>query len=86
MRGYLKVTALLWLFTGFITTGIASTDIEATLKSVDQSIRMRQYEQAAKLLNPLLFQNNATAQFRMAGLYRVGKGVKQDNDKAIQLY
>ena len=86
MYKFLKVTALLWLFTGFITNGIASTDIDITLKSVDKSIRMRQYEQAVGLLKPLLIQNNATAQFRMAGLYRVGKGVKQDHDKARELY
>lgn len=86
MQGYLKVIVLLWLFTGFLNTGIASTATDTTLKAVDQSIRMRQYEQAVKLLNPLLMENNATAQYRMAGLYRVGKGVKQDSDKARELY
>ncbi len=86
MSGYIKVTTLIWLLTGILSSGFASTDTDSTLNAVDQSIRMRQYEKAVKQLTPLLRQNNATAQYLMAGLYRAGKGVEQDQLKASELY
>ncbi len=65
---------------------VALANTERTLAAVDKSIRLRDYQQAVQLLKPLLKQRDATAQFRMAGLYRAGKGVKQDADKARDLY
>ncbi|MEE8380123.1 MAG: ankyrin repeat domain-containing protein, partial [Gammaproteobacteria bacterium] len=62
------------------------SDIKTTLKAVDKSIRLRQYSQAVEQLQPLLKQNIAEAEYRMAGLYRSGKGVKSDLDKATRLY
>ncbi len=67
-----------------------STNVSAagngTLKEVDRSIRLRDYAQAVQQLQPLLEQGNAAAQYRMAGLYRSGKGVKKDTEKALELY
>ena len=64
----------------------ALSGIETSLTDVDKSIRLRQYSRAVRQLKPLLKQSNAEAQYRMAGLYRSGKGVKSSLDKAIELY
>jgi len=64
----------------------AISNIETSLMAVDKSIRLRQYSQAVRQLKPLLKQNIAEAQYRMAGLYRAGKGVKSNLDKATELY
>lgn len=77
------------LFLSFIllsACSIAFANTESTLAAVDKSIRLRDYQQAVKLLKPLLEQRDATAQYKMAGLYRAGKGVKQDSEKARTLY
>ena len=64
----------------------AISNIESSLTAVDKSIRLRQYSQAVRQLRPLLKRNIAKAQYRMAGLYRTGKGVKSNMDKATELY
>ena len=79
------VPLLFFIFSILLSTP-ALSDIKTTLKAVDKSIRLRQYSQAVKQLQPLLRQNIAEAQYRMAGLYRSGKGVKSDLDKATGLY
>lgn len=79
IRGYLLALCLSLL-------SIAHADTESALAAVDKSIRQRNYQQAVTLLKPLIQQNNAIAQFRMAGLYRAGKGVKKDMELAIALY
>ena len=61
-------------------------DLEQDLKAIDKSIRLREYSQAVKLLQPLLKMNIAEAQYRMAGLYRSGLGVKKDTVKALAEY
>jgi len=79
------VPLLFFIFSISLSTP-ALSDIKTTLKAVDKSIRLRQYSQAVEQLQPLLKQNIAQAQYRMAGLYRSGKGVKSDLDKATGLY
>lgn len=68
------------------STVYADNEAEKTLKAVDRSIRLREYGQAVTLLKPLLNKNNAEAQYRMAGLYRSGSGVKKDMEKAMSNY
>ena len=79
------IPLLFFIFCLLLSTPVLS-DIKTTLKAVDKSIRLRQYSQAVEQLRPLLKQNIAEAQYRMAGLYRSGKGVKSDLDKASGLY
>lgn len=64
----------------------AQADTESQLKAVDKSIRLRDYRLAVKQLQPLIKQNIAEAQYRLAGLYRSGKGVKSNLIKATRLY
>ncbi len=76
---------LLLLFS-LLLPSITLADIESSLKAIDKSIRLREYEQAVTLLQPLLKQNSAEAQFRMAGLYRSGTGVDKSLEKAMVEY
>ena len=65
---------------------VAVADEHTILKAIDKTIRLRDYDQAVKLLQPLLKKNSAEAQYRMAGLYRSGSGVPKDLDKALSEY
>ncbi len=76
----LLFTCLLLLFS---TPGLSQ---ENDLNLIQKNIRLRQYNQAVDLLKPLLRQNNARAEFIMAGLYRSGKGVDKNLDKAQWYY
>jgi ankyrin repeat protein len=80
------VIPLLFFIFSILLSAPALSDIKTTLEAVDKSIRLRQYSQAVKQLQPLLKQNISEAQYRMAGLYRSGIGVKSDLDKATGLY
>jgi len=65
-----------------ISLAMASTEFD----DIDHSIRLRQYSKAARLLQPLVRQNRAKAEFMLAGFYRAGKGVKKSLKKAQKLY
>jgi ankyrin repeat protein len=80
------VIPLLFFIFCILLSAPALSDIKTTMEAVDKSIRLRQYTQAVKQLQPLLKQNIAEAQYRMAGLYRSGKGVNSDLNKATGLY
>ncbi len=80
------IIPFLFFIFGILLSSSAISDIETSLKAVDKSIRLRQYNQAVRHLQPLLKRNIPEAQYRMAGLYRSGKGVKSDLDKAVGLY
>ncbi len=88
--GFFKLLqiSILLVACGFFspTDALASTGNDAALAAVDKSIRLRDYKKAVDQLQPLLKQGIATAGFRMAGLYRAGKGVKQNTDAALALY
>lgn len=65
---------------------LISANLTSDLEQVDKLIRLRQYEKAITLLEPLVQQNNGQAQLRMASLLRVGKGVKANLEKAMYLF
>jgi ankyrin repeat protein len=70
----------------FIITPPLQADSKQQLQDISRSIRIRDYSKAVKQLQPLIRSGDSEAQFLLAGLYRSGKGVKKDLDKAIQLY
>ncbi len=70
------------LLFNFSTISLAKSD---ELDDINKKIRFRLYSDAVKLLKPLTRQNNAQAEFILGGLYRSGKGVKKNLDKA-QIY
>ena len=87
MLHYLSINCLLTGFLlGVLITTQAWSDTGSIFVEVDKSIRQRNYDKAVEQLLPLLKQNLADAQFRMAGLYRAGKGVRRDLQLAADLY
>ena len=72
------------LLAGLVLPGLATGATDWA--EVDRAIRMRDYSLAVNQLQPLVRQKDAEAQYRMAGLYRSGKGVNRDLDKAVDLY
>ena len=79
MRSLPVLIALLW-------TQFAWGNIDRSLEEIESLIRLRDYSQAVQRLRPLAEQGIAEAQYRLAGLYRVGKGVDRDLDRARSLY
>ena len=63
-----------------------AADEDSALQAVDRSIRLRDYAQAILQLESLVQMNNPRAQYRLAGLYRSGQGVKKDLKKSLALY
>jgi ankyrin repeat protein len=85
MNGFIsRVIFLLVMSFAFYSVHADST--EQQLKGIDRSIRLREYKQAIKQLKPLVLKQNVDALYRMAGLYRLGKGADKSLDKAMQLY
>ncbi|MCP4491023.1 MAG: hypothetical protein GY820_27470 [Gammaproteobacteria bacterium] len=78
--------SILLVACGVFSQARALTSTDSVLTEVDKLIRLRDYENAVDKLQPLLKRGVATAEFRMAGLYRAGKGVKQNPDAALALY
>jgi len=79
---YKKFFALVLCFYFSINLATASTEFD----DIDRNIRLRQYSKAAHLLQPLVRQNRAKAEFMLAGFYRAGKGVSKSLKKAQKLY
>ena len=70
----------------FILAPVAQADSKQQLQQINKSIRTRHYSKAVEQLTPLVRSGDSEAQFILAGLYRSGKGVPKDLDKAIELY
>ncbi len=61
-------------------------NLEQSLDEIEKLIRLRDYSEAASRLEPLAGKGDPEAQYRLAGLYRTGKGISKDLDKATRLY
>jgi ankyrin repeat protein len=82
---YLKILIITFaLF--FLISPELQADSKQQLQEISKSIRVRDYSKAVKQLKPLVKSGDTEAQFLLAGLYRSGKGVKKDLDKAMKLY
>jgi len=76
----------LLLFLCLILSAPATSNDEAALDEVDKLVRLRNYPEAVNRLQTLAQQGNPEAQFRLAGLYRSGRGVERDLSKSHELY
>ena len=56
------------------------------MDEIEKLIRLRDYPQAASRLETLAATGNPEAQYRLASLYRAGKGVSKDLDRATELH
>jgi len=77
---------ILLILTCLFLSTPAWSNLDKSLDEIDKLVRLRDYPQVVSHLHPLVAKGNAEAQFRMAGLYRSGKGVIRDLDKATDLY
>ncbi|MCP4767249.1 MAG: hypothetical protein GY875_13355 [Gammaproteobacteria bacterium] len=64
----------------------AWSKFEAPMEEIDKLIRLRDYPQAVSRLETLAESGDPEAQYRLASLYRVGKGVGKDLAKATELH
>ena len=60
--------------------------LEASMEEIEKLIRLRDYPQAVSRLGTLAESGNPEAQYRLASLYRAGKGVGKDLAKATELH
>lgn len=72
--------AILWCN---VVDAIAATD---PIEPARVAIRVKQFDRAAKLLQPLVAAGNSDAQFLLGCLYRVGLGVPTRQDEARRLF
>ena len=63
----------------------AHTSFAATLEEARRAIRLRDYPTAVSLLEALVDQEDAEAQYQLGGLYRAGQGVPRDREEALRL-
>jgi len=76
----------LLILTCLFISAPAWSNLNQSLDEIESLIRLRDYPQAVIHLEPLVRKGNAEAQYRLAGLYRTGKGVSKDLEKATDLY
>ena len=72
---------LLW-----VTLLIATASVADDFSDAQLAIRTRDYQQAYALLVKLARQGHVDAQYQLAAMYRSGRGVKKDHDKAALWY
>ena len=77
--------ALLILTCLFLSAPVWS-NLEPSMAEIEKLIRLRDYPQAASHLENLAEIGNPEAQYRLASLYRAGKGVSKDLGKATELH
>jgi ankyrin repeat protein len=76
----------LLLFLCLILAAPAASSDEIALDEIDKLVRLRNYPEAVSRLQTLAQKGSPEAQFRLAGLYRSGKGVERDLGKSHELY
>lgn len=59
--------------------------VKQALAAARNAVRRRQYDKAAEILSGELLSGNAVAQYRLAALYRAGRGVARSDERAFQL-
>src|SRR5262249_14251720 len=62
----------------------ANTDESATLRAADQAVRTGDFSRAATFLRRAAESGNSEAQYRLASIYRSGRGVPQDELRAFK--
>jgi ankyrin repeat protein len=76
----------LLFFLCLILAASAVGNDEVALDEIDKLVRLRNYPEAVSRLQVLAQKGSPEAQFRLAGLYRSGKGVERDLSKSHELY
>jgi ankyrin repeat protein len=80
------IKPILLILTGLLIWVPASGNLDSGLDEIEKLIRLRDYPEAVSRLSLLADRGDSEARYRLAGLYRSGKGVTRDLDKATELY
>src|SRR6266478_64705 len=56
-----------------------ASDETAIMNAIDHTVRTREFDRAATVLRKFAESGNSEAQYRLASLYRIGRGVPQDD-------
>jgi len=76
----------LLFFLCLILSAPAASNDDVALGEIDKLVRLRNYPEAVSRLQTLAQKGSQEAQFRLAGLYRSGKGIERDLSKSHELY
>jgi len=71
---------------GLFLSAPAWSNLSQSMEEIEKMIRLRDYPQAVVRLETLAERGDPEAQFRLASLYRAGKGVDRDLAKATELH
>jgi len=71
---------------GLFLSAPAWSNISQPMDEIEKMIRLRDYPQAVSHLETLAERGDPEAQYRLASLYRAGKGVSKDLAKATELH
>jgi ankyrin repeat protein len=71
---------------GLFLSAPAWSNLDQSMDEIEKLIRLRDYPQAVRRLESLAATGNSEAQYRLASLYRAGKGVSKDLGKATELH
>jgi hypothetical protein len=74
-----------FLILGLLVLGLSTPGYADLIGEVDQATRAGDYSTLVLLLAPLADAGDAEAQYRLAGLYRAGRGVERDLELAAEL-
>ncbi len=74
------------LLIGLFLSAPAWSNLNQSMDEIEKLIRLRDYPQAASRLENLAEAGDAEAQYRLASLYRAGKGVSKDLGRATELH
>ncbi len=77
---------ILPLLIGLLLSAPAWSNIDQSIDEIEKLIRLRDYPRAARNLQTLANAGNPEAQYRLANLYRAGKGLPRDLDRATELH
>lgn len=81
-----RMKPVLLILTCLIISTSAWGNLDQSMDEIEKLIRLRDYSEAVNRLKPLAENGDPEAQYRLAGLYRAGKGVSRDLDKASEIY
>jgi len=77
---------ILLILIGLLLSAPAWSNIDQSIDEIEKLIRLRDYPRAARNLETLAIAGYPEAQYRLASLYRAGKGVPKDLDRATELH
>jgi len=74
-----------WLLLGVLLL-FAAASVADDYSDAQLAVRTRNYQQAYTLLIKLARQGHVDAQYQLAAMYRSGRGIKKNHDKAAYWY